>query len=84
MRQSKRALTWLFILTLSMVIALLLDRLAFVENAERKLVDLRVAALEPPMAQSEDIVVLAITEESLEQFPYRSPIDREIARVILR
>ena len=84
MRQSKRALTWLFILTLSMVIALLLDRLAFVENAERKLVDLRVAALEPPMAQSEDIVVLAITEESLEQFPYRSPIDREFIANILK
>lgn len=38
--------------------------------------DLRVAALTPPMVQRSDIVLLTITEETLAQFPYRSPIDR--------
>ena len=65
------------VMLLATLLALLLDRFSLVENAERKLVDLRVAALQPPLPQNEDIVVLAITEDTLAQFPYRSPVDRE-------
>lgn len=38
--------------------------------------DIRVAAIQAPMPQSKEIVVIGINEETLSQFPYRSPIDR--------
>jgi len=76
--------TWIGIVFAAVLLSLILDRLAFIENAERKLIDLRVAALEPPAPQSEDIVILAITEETLEQFPYRSPVDREFLANLLK
>jgi class 3 adenylate cyclase len=38
--------------------------------------DIRVAALQAPMPQSKEIVVIGINEETLSRFPYRSPIDR--------
>lgn len=43
---------------------------------ERWLADLRVSMLTPPEPQHPDIVIIAVTEETLSQFPYRSPIDR--------
>ncbi len=50
---------------------------------EKWLSDLRVAALTPPTPQRSDIVLLTITEETLTQFPYRSPIDRSfLAEVV--
>ncbi len=50
---------------------------------EKWISDLRVAALTPPIAQRSDIVLLTITEETLAQFPYRSPFDRAfLAEVI--
>jgi class 3 adenylate cyclase/CHASE2 domain-containing sensor protein len=38
--------------------------------------DIRVAAIQAPMPQSKEIVVIGINEETLSRFPYRSPIDR--------
>jgi class 3 adenylate cyclase/CHASE2 domain-containing sensor protein len=38
--------------------------------------DLRLAYLVPPVEQSPDVVVLAIDEQSMRDFPYRSPVDR--------
>ena len=50
---------------------------------EKWLSDLRVAALTPPTPQRSDLVLLTITEETLTQFPYRSPIDRRfLAEVV--
>lgn len=57
--------------------------LTFLASLEQVAADVRVAALQPPMAQSKDIVVVAITEETLAQFPYRSPVDRAfLARLL--
>ncbi len=45
--------------------------------------DMRIGSMSPPSKQSEDIVVVAIDEGTLAQFPYRSPVDREfIAKLI--
>jgi class 3 adenylate cyclase len=38
--------------------------------------DLRLATLTPDVAPSEEIIVLAITEQTLARFPFRAPIDR--------
>ena len=55
--------------------------LAALENAAG---DIRIAALQPPQAQSPDIVIAAITEETVARFPYRSPVDRGFIAELLR
>lgn len=38
--------------------------------------DIRIGFFAPPQAQNGEILLIAITEETLATFPYRSPIDR--------
>jgi len=57
--------------------------LAFLTNANQYLVDLEVASLAPPMPQDPDIVIVAITEDTLAQFPYRAPVDRQFLAELL-
>ena len=52
--------------------------LAPINNLEKKLADIRVAALEAPKPPSPDIIVIAIDEDTLAKLPYRSPIDRDL------
>jgi adenylate cyclase len=56
----------------------------FLAATERWTVDFRIANLSPPEPQHPDIVLAAITEETLAQFPYRSPVDREFLAKTLR
>ena len=49
----------------------------FLGTAERWTRDFRIANMSPPESQHPDIVVAAITEETLSSFPYRSPVDRK-------
>lgn len=59
--------------------------LAPINNLEKKLADIRVAALEVPKPPSDQIIVVALDEDTLAQFTYRSPIDRAfIASLIER
>lgn len=37
----------------------------------------------PPEAQNQDVVVLTLTEDTLAQFPYRSPVDRAFLAALL-
>ena len=46
------------------------------QRSEQWLHDFRLAYLTPVAAQSENVIVLAINEETLRQMPYRSPLDR--------
>jgi len=46
--------------------------------------DLRVATLTPERPQSEQIVIIAVTEETLAALPYRSPLDRRFVSELLR
>ncbi len=50
--------------------------LPFLRTMETWLMDFRVATLLPPEPQHPDIIVVGITEDTLAQFPYRSPVDR--------
>ncbi len=52
--------------------------------AENWVYDLRVAALTPAMPQSKEIVIVAITEDTLATLPYRSPLDRRFLSNLLR
>lgn len=64
-------------LTACLLATLAVQYLTFMANLENIARDIRVAALSPPTPQSKDIVIAAIDEETVTQFPYRSPVDRE-------
>lgn len=57
---------------------------AVLSSAEKTASDIRMAAFQAPMPQSKDIVIAAITEDTLTQFPYRSPVDREFLVNVLK
>ncbi|OUV03881.1 MAG: hypothetical protein CBC42_00300 [Betaproteobacteria bacterium TMED82] len=62
----------------------LTSNLTFLKGFENAAKDIRVAALQQPEPQSEDIIIATINEETVGMFQYRSPIDREfIADLIL-
>ena len=75
--RGKRFVSGLGIAFLAGALALLACHyLSFLAGMENFAADIRVAALQPPAPQSQDIVIVAIDEATLAQFPYRSPIDR--------
>ncbi|MCM0032141.1 adenylate/guanylate cyclase domain-containing protein [Sandarakinorhabdus limnophila] len=76
-KAQKQALSAALIAIFAAVAALCAVRfLAPLTNLENKVADIRVAAMQPAMAPSTDIVVVAINEDTLTAFPYRSPVDR--------
>ena len=52
------------------------DKFSVLEHIEQFVGDLTTVALTPPEPQDKDVVIVAITEDTLAQFPYRSPVDR--------
>lgn len=48
----------------------------FLASLENVASDIRVAVFQPYQASSTDIVIVAITEDTLSNFAYRSPVDR--------
>lgn len=58
--------------------------LPFLNLAEQWLSDYRISSLTPPVEPSDDIVVLTVTEDTLAQFPYRSPLDRVFLAEVLQ
>ncbi|MGH6620060.1 MAG: CHASE2 domain-containing protein [Alphaproteobacteria bacterium] len=58
---------------LSYIASTALPFLRQIENWSR---DFRIVTLMAPTSQSGDIVLVLITEDTLAQFPYRSPVDR--------
>jgi len=77
---SKKLKAWLTAASVAvfatMIAVLAVQNLGFLSHLETIAGDIRVAALSRPMPQSKDIVIAAIDESTLTQFPYRSPVDR--------
>lgn len=53
-----------------------INLLPFLGSTERYVADFQIANNTPPEPQHPDIVFVAVTEDTLALFPYRSPIDR--------
>jgi adenylate cyclase len=53
------------------------NNLTFLTNVNQFVADGETALLTPPEPQDPDIVIVAITEETLAQFHYRAPVDRQ-------
>ncbi len=58
------------------VAAFLVGNVMVLTSADRFVQDWEIAHLQPSEPQDPDIVFVAITEDTLQQFPYRSPVDR--------
>ncbi|TDJ70595.1 MAG: CHASE2 domain-containing protein [Proteobacteria bacterium] len=54
-----------------------------VQLVENWVYDLRVASLTPSMPQSDGIIIVTITEDTLSTLPYRSPLDRQFLSNLL-
>ena len=73
------------IVVLSTLAGLLAPRqIPLIEAAEHRAADIRLSLLSPPESQHPDIVVVAITEDTLAGLPYRSPLDRGFLAGLLR
>jgi len=78
--KQRRRLDWLVLAMLTLVSASVTAALPHVlpifTAAEEWVADLRIAHLTPDEAVSEEIIILAITDDTLAALPYRSPVDR--------
>ncbi len=73
---NKRIIQALIAVSAALAGYVITDRIPFLSMGERWLADYRIATLLPPEPQHPDIVIAAITEDTLRQFPYRTPVDR--------
>ncbi|MEZ5870772.1 MAG: adenylate/guanylate cyclase domain-containing protein [Nitratireductor sp.] len=64
--------TWFFVLALFMLVTALVSR-----PVENLLSDLLSSTSSPFVGEPDGVVVVAIGEDTLKQYPYRSPIDRQ-------
>lgn len=84
-KQLRQIATMIGVVLVATVLAVLGTRyVTFLAGLENSAADIRIAALQPPQPQSKDIVVAAITEETVTQFPYRSPVDRAFLAQLLQ
>ena len=59
------------------------NNLTFLANVNQFIADGEIASFTPKEPQDPDIVIVAITEDTLAQFPYRAPIDRQFLADLL-
>ena len=77
-------LSAVFITMLSTVFTLLVvEKVSLARLAENHLTDVRVAMLSLPRPQSKNIAVVLINDDTLANYPYRSPLDRELIANLL-
>ncbi|MEZ5826636.1 MAG: adenylate/guanylate cyclase domain-containing protein [Geminicoccaceae bacterium] len=76
LQHPKRPVIAALSLVVACLVALAASSLPFVGTVEYFLRDLRIAYLTPPLPQHPDIVIVELTEDTLDTFTYRSPPDR--------
>ena len=57
--------------------------LSFLATANQYILDSETATLAPAQPQDPDIVIVAVTEDTLAKFPYRAPVDRQFMAGLL-
>ena len=84
-RRIWRSLTLVLIITFSVIVGQRgPENLTLLKLMQHWEDDIRIArSLAPEDGQHPDIVVISITEETLQQFPYRSPVDRQFLTELL-
>ncbi|MCB2054350.1 MAG: adenylate/guanylate cyclase domain-containing protein [Geminicoccaceae bacterium] len=72
----RRLVTFALTLVVSCGLAFAAGLLPFVASVENALRDFRIAFLTPPVPQHDEIVLIEMTEDTLDLFTYRSPPNR--------
>ncbi|HXL99634.1 MAG TPA: adenylate/guanylate cyclase domain-containing protein [Rhizomicrobium sp.] len=72
------------VLASALVAQLAVQRFFILTNVENAVQDWEIAHLLPAAPQDDKVVIVAIREETLKQFPYRSPLDREFLSNLLK
>ena len=72
------------VLAASALAIILFKTFPFLRAAENWVADLRVATLSPAEVQHPDIVIVAVTEDTLATLSYRSPLDRAFLADLVR
>ena len=74
---TREFISFLVIIVIATAVGVLLPRvLPTLKAGENWIQDFRFGTLSPPEPQNPDVVIIAITEDTLATLPYRSPIDR--------
>ena len=63
-------------LAMSLLAMLAVDRISFLTGADRFVRDWEVAYQSTPEDQDPNILILSVNEQTMQNFPYRSPLDR--------
>jgi adenylate cyclase len=80
----RKALSFVAVAVIATAVSVLgVREIGVLRSLENITGDARIA-VQPPQPQSKDIVIVALDEATLAQFPYRSPIDREFLANLLR
>src|SRR5665213_1583851 len=58
-------------------------KIAVLTQLERIVQDIRTATLLPPAPLDPNVIIVAVTEDTLSLFPYRSPVDRDFLAKLL-
>ncbi len=69
--------TFLTLVTATFTLAVI-ENVSLATLAENHLSDVRVAMLKPPRPQSTNIAIILVNDETLSNYPYRSPLDRKL------
>jgi class 3 adenylate cyclase len=80
LRRNKTAVNAATAIVIALAMALLamvaVDRISFFTSADRFVRDWEVAYQSTPEDQDSNILILAVNEQTMQNFPYRSPLDR--------
>jgi class 3 adenylate cyclase/CHASE2 domain-containing sensor protein len=63
-------------LAMAMLAMFLVDRVSFLTSADRFVRDWEVAYRSVPEDQDPNVLILSVNEQTMQNFPYRSPLDR--------
>ena len=69
---------------IAVVAMIAVDRIPFLTDTDQFVQDSQIARRPYGVAQDPDIVIVAITEDTLWNFPYRSPINRAFVNTLLK
>lgn len=82
-RRSKFLLSILVAAISALLAAAAVQNLTFLTNANQYIADGVISVFAPAEPQDPDIVIVAIDEDTLAQFPYRAPVDRKFVSDLL-
>jgi adenylate cyclase len=71
-------------LAMAMIAMFAVDNLSFLTSADRFVKDWEVAFRSQPEDQDPNILILSVNEQTMQNFPYRSPLDRAFLSDLLK